>query len=311
MSELGKKRVWIALVLLICGCSESPGGTSNAMDAASQGADASMVDDAVLDSSMPVDATVVADAVEDFAMAADTAPPPVADSAVVADGGTMTPADMMDPPENVLFVGNSFTFWMDGLDVHLAAFHAAAGLEGDFGADAVVRGGASLEVMWERTRARQRIESGEFDVVVLQEDIPETDVETFFVYARRFVELIRATGARPVLFMAWNYDRLGWISMDEIAAAHVTIATELDVEIVPAGLAWQRAAAARPALSMYDDDAEHPSINGVYLNTCVVFSRLFGRTPVGNAYRPRQEGGINDEDALFLQTMAWETLSEN
>lgn len=288
------KRLWLVLACAAYGCTGESGDSANSMDAA-RAPDGTIAADASLGERV--------DAATDDARVVDAGAP--MDSGMEADGGTM-PATA----QSVLFVGNSFTFWMDGLDTHLAAFHGASGTQGTLETDAVVRGGASLEVMWERTPARRRIENGSFDVVVLQEDIPETDVETFFVYARRFVETIRAAGGRPVLFMAWDYARLGWISMDEIAEAHLTIAAELEVEVVPAGLAWQRAATARPALSMYDQDEEHPSIHGVYLNTCVVYARLFGESPIGNAYRPAQEGGVTDADALFLQTIAWETVND-
>ncbi len=34
----------------------------------------------------------------------------------------------------------------------------------------------------------------------------------FREYARKFVEDARRHGARPVLYMTWEYDRLSWIS---------------------------------------------------------------------------------------------------
>ena len=282
------------------------GGGDSAVEVSdpSDGApDAATPDPATPDAATPDAATP--DAATTDAAASDAA----ASDAAIPDGGGMNSPEVPVIPESVLFVGNSFTFWMDGLDTHLPALRASSDNMEPFAADSVVRGGASLEVMWARTNARRRIANGGFDVVVLQEDIPETDVESFFTYARLFVEAVRAAGARPVLFMAWNYERLGWISMAEIAEAHDTIAAELEVEVAPAGLAWQRAATARPALSMYDDDDEHPSIHGVYLNACVVYARLFGESPVGLGYRPDQEGGISDMDALFLQNIAWETVA--
>ena len=81
--------------------------------------------------------------------------------------------------------------------------------------------------------------------VVLQGDIPYSDVDTFQENARNLVEAIRETGAEPILFMAWPYERLGWITMDEIAQAHADIATELDVDVAPVGLAFQRASQER------------------------------------------------------------------
>jgi len=211
------------------------------------------------------------------------------------------------PPTRVLFIGNSFTFWNDGLETHVEALRAGTG-DNTFETYEETQGGASLEVMWDRSNARNRIEQGGFDVVVLQEDIPETSVESFYTYARLFDEAIRESGAIPVFFMAWDYDRLNWISMDEIANAHWTIAEELDIEVAPVGLAWKRAAEERPSLDMYGGDLEHPSIHGTYLAATTIYSVLFHESPVGLTYTPTQQGGVSQEEAAFLQGVAWDEL---
>jgi hypothetical protein len=220
------------------------------------------------------------------------------------------PTATREPSDTMLFVGNSFTYWNGGLDLHMARLAGTAHPPRVIQADAVVQGGASLETMWEDTDARKRIRGGDYDVVVLQEDIPETDTDTFHRYVRKFVAAIRATGAEPVLFMAWSYERLGWITMEEIAQAHRDIATELGVDVAPVGLAWQRAMEERPALDMYDADREHPSICGTYLAVNVVYATVFGRNPVGLAYLPSEGGGVTAEEAAFLQRVAWETVQE-
>lgn len=118
-----------------------------------------------------------------------------------------------------------------------------------------------MELLWKDADVRDEIREG-YDVVVLQEDVPETDVETFHEYARRFEKVIRETGADPVLFMAWSYERLAWISQAEIAQAHRDIARELGVDVAPVGLAWQRVMEERPDLDLFAPDREHPSMHG-------------------------------------------------
>ena len=211
------------------------------------------------------------------------------------------------PPTSALFIGNSFTFWHDGLETHVEALRASTG-DSTFEADEETQGGASLEVMWNQSDARSRIEQGGFDVVVLQEDIPETSVESFHTYARLFDGVIRESGAQPVFFMAWDYDRLDWISMKEIADAHWTIAQELDIEVAPVGLAWKRAAEERPSLDMYGGDDEHPSIHGTYLAASTIYTVLFQQSPVGLTYTPDQQGGVSEEEAAFLQGVAWDEV---
>ena len=165
--------------------------------------------------------------------------------------------------------------------------------------------GAFLKSLWTRPDARRAIAAGPYDVVVLQEDLPETNVEDFREHARLFVAEVRKAGARPVLLMAWAYQRLGWINMDGIASAHRAAAAELEADVAPVGLAWQRASELRPDLNLYAPDREHPSIHGTYLATAVVYASIFDRSPSGFSYSPPAVVG---NDGQFLQNVAWETV---
>jgi hypothetical protein len=210
-------------------------------------------------------------------------------------------------PRKILFIGDSFTYAQGGLDNHFAKLAASASPPLVVSTSRAVAGGAFLKVLWEMKTPVTAIDTGNFDVVVLQDDIPETNVDYFRQYARMFVEETRKHNGRPVLFMAWAYQRLGWISMQEIARAHRQLAQELNVDVAPAGLAWQQSTADRPSLEMYDVDREHPSIYGTYLATCVVYATLYGRNPSGLAYVP---SGISPEVAAFLQRTASQTVQD-
>jgi len=133
----------------------------------------------------------------------------------------------------------------------------------DLDADMVVKMGASLEEIWEHSNAREKISKGDYDVVILQGDIPATDswnisnsAEMFHEYVRKFNAEIKEAGAETVLFMQWPYEQYGLkpITIEEIDQAHHDIAAELGVEVAPVGLAWQRVMEERPQLDMYDDD---------------------------------------------------------
>ena len=210
-------------------------------------------------------------------------------------------------PPRILFIGDSFTYAQGGLDTHLGKLAAAATPPLIVTTGRAVAGGAPLKRLWELPEARNAINTGAYDVVVLQEDIPETSVDNFRQYARMFVDEVRKNHGRPVLFMAWAYQRLGWISMQEIADAHRRLGRELNVDVAPVGLAWHQAGRQRPSLDMYGPDREHPSIAGTYLATCVVYATVYGNDPTGFKYVP---AGVNAEDATFLQKVAWQTVQD-
>ena len=220
---------------------------------------------------------------------------------------------VVQKPSRILFVGNSFTFWRGGLWTHMKQLSDAMTPPLSYETSAVVRGGASLEVMWNRTDATEQIATGNWDVVILQEDIPETNVESFRKYSRMFVQAVREVGARPILFMAWEYDRLDWISLDEIIAAHREMSTELQVEVAPVGLAWRNSRLANPDLDMYARDREHPSVAGMYLSLMVIEATISGADPRSRDPEPLPIRGLkrlNQEGTEFLRGIAHQSINE-
>ena len=229
---------------------------------------------------------------------------------VIAAGGCSSTSTSLNtkPPHRVLFVGNSFTYYNGGLETHVKQLALAAAPKRNFETERATKGGATLKILDGLPFVHEKIRSGDYDVVVLQEDIPELkehNAEPFFEYARKFNREIRNSGGRTVLFMAWPYERLNWLSQKEIARAHHGIAKDLNVPVAPVGLAFQRSLAARPELSMLGRDKEHETIHGTYLAACVIHATLFGISPVGLGYHP---AGVSADEAKFLQRIAWETI---
>jgi hypothetical protein len=154
------------------------------------------------------------------------------------------------PPHKVLFIGDSLTYYQGGIYTHLEKLAAAARLAVSVTADKSVFGGAFLRRLWDLQAPVNAIGAGAYDAVVLQEDLPETNIADFHEYARRFVAEIRKTRARPILLMAWAYPRLGWISMEQIASAHRDAARELSEDVAPVALVAGRGGRSPDAQSL-------------------------------------------------------------
>ena len=213
-------------------------------------------------------------------------------------------------PMRLLFVGNSLTYYNGGLENHVRLLAASATPPRLVEADRATQGGATLRTLHGLARVHERIRTGRYDRVILQDDIPEFPehrIDPFDEFVRLFHSEIRATGARTVLFMAWPYERLGWISLESIAEAHHRIGAELGLPVAPVGLALRRSLEARPGLPMLGPDGEHESLHGTYLAACVIYSTVFEANPVGLPYHPE---GVSAEEAAFLQTIAWQSRSK-
>jgi hypothetical protein len=215
-------------------------------------------------------------------------------------------------PDSILFVGNSLTFFNDGVEQHVAALTASEDPPREIIADASTMGGATLRDHVEMDEhfygAVDAIKEGGHDVVVLQDDIPEYvehDVAPFIEYARLFDQAIKDAGAETVFFMAWPYEPLDWVSLDEIVAAHRQVEGELGARVAPVGVAMANALAERPDLAMLGPDAAHESLAGTCLAAAVIYATLYDQSPEGLPYHPAD---LSADDAAFLQRVAWETV---
>ena len=215
-------------------------------------------------------------------------------------------SSMAEVPGSVLMVGNSFTFWNEGLwgplEQGLRSWSAEATVR------ACMRGGASLEVQWGREKVQRWIRSGEHEVVVLQGDIPEASVASFEEHAGLLIALCREHGAEPVLLETWDYERLAWCSLEEIMAAHERVASEHGVRVIPVGEAWGLARARRPELDLYDRDDEHPNLRGSYLALVLTHAVLTGARGDGLLPVPEAWSALAPEDAAWLRALADEVL---
>lgn len=223
--------------------------------------------------------------------------------------GCKTQEDAITPaPRKILFVGDSFTAANGGIATHVKQLAASAPAPRAIIADIDTKGGATLKILRGRQSVHDKIRTGGYDLVVLQDDLPEYKehvVTPFFENARLFNEEIRAAGSRTALFMAWPYERLNWIGLPEIVQAHRELVRELKIPVAPVGSAFARALAERPSLSMLGGDKEHETIHGTYLAACVIYATMYGETPVGFGYCPK---GVSTEEAGFLQRIAWEAV---
>jgi hypothetical protein len=185
----------------------------------------------------------------------------------------------------VLFVGNSLTFF--GNLPQIVSIIAKDGNTRLITRKSVA-GGATLSEHWRGEKGlttREMIESGNFDIVVLQEHslgaIEEPD--TLLKYVRLFSDLIKKKRARPCLFCTWAQEDAPQ-QQEAINNVYSKAAEENGAEIVPAGNAWALARKLRPEIRLYDTDSSHPSDLGTLLTACVFVEVLIHQLPYNIPY---------------------------
>jgi hypothetical protein len=211
-------------------------------------------------------------------------------------------------PERILFIGNSHTGRHGGMDWLVGNFVAAEALPRPYEAERRTSSGVTLEYHLQNG-APQRIRRGDWDVVVLQEYLPGIEGETiepFLDHARRLDAIVAGTGAETVYYMTWPQGRGEWATLDDFVTAHRRVEAELGARIAPVGVAMARVQVERPDLVLIDADEIHATWAGAYLGAAVIYATLFDRSPEGLDYTL----GLSPEDAAYLQTAAWDTVTD-
>lgn len=231
-----------------------------------------------------------------------------------------------EPARSLIWVGNSYYYFNNGIHRFMNGFSSAAGKDSRIRSVLVGIGGSGID--WHDVdgylRPGSRMGSysfvgdnevvfnkpgRQFDTVIIM-DCSQCPIhpqlkEVFREYAKKHADASRQHGVRPVLFMSWAYKDVPTMTQ-ELADAYVSVANEVDAFVIPAGLAFAKAVAKRPALELYQPDKRHPTVAGSYLAAGTSFAALTGKSPVGSSYL----GGLDADTAKFLQEVAWETVQE-
>ncbi len=223
-------------------------------------------------------------------------------------------------PGKALFIGNSYTyFWNLSTLVELMA--EAKGI--DLKTRHSTSGGVSLGMHWRGERGLQsvqRIESGEYDAVVLQDHSMRAlqYPDSLLHFGRQFIDKVKESGARPYVYLTWSR-KWNPLMQEQITKMYQQLADEQVATVVPVGIAWELARTLRPEIELYDADGSHPSFMGAYLTACVFFAVLTGQSPVGLPNRLKQKDEFGEDlylmilppnDAQFFQEVAEKVVKQ-
>lgn len=245
-----------------------------------------------------------------------------------AGSATGTPplvqAASANPPRSVLYVGNSFMYYnngLHGLTLRIAQA-AAGGKAAAHRATLLTIGGAGLD--WHDLESYLRPDGlgrysfvgdnevrfnppgRQYDTVVLMDcsQCPVHPVlsKIFFDYVRRHSATARAKGVEPMLLMTWAYADKPDMTQG-LADAYTEAGRQNRAHVIPAGLAFAASMAVRPDINLYVPDKRHPSLAGSYLAAATLVASVWNVNPVGSTFT----AGLPADVARHLQQVAWDT----
>jgi len=203
----------------------------------------------------------------------------------------------------VLFVGNSFTFYNQGVDYHLQKMLEADLSSSDsnnYVIQKIAFSSYTLEDHFNDSRTIDKIKNEGWDIVVLQEQStrPINNPDLFLEYASKLDSIIKVIKSRTALFMTWA-PKASPGDINTIAASYQSVGSKINAQLVPVGLVWNDFQKAHPEINLYFTDNKHPSLYGTYLAACVFYTYLFKKNIIINDYLPT---GMTSSDAIQIRT---------
>lgn len=226
-------------------------------------------------------------------------------------------------PASILYVGNTFLSFNNGIGWHVSRIHASASPSRRLRATSASITGGGLG--WHDVDSYFRpnaVGSYSFDEannivfndntrlfdVVLMMDCSQCPIHpdlqaSFHAFARKHSDTVRRHGAKPAFLMTWAYEDRPDMTA-RLAEAYTIAGNDNDALVIPVGLAFAGALAKRPDVRLHMDDRRHPTLAGTYLAACTVYAALFGRSPpiLGHS------ASLDELTAKHLQAIALEAL---
>jgi len=228
-------------------------------------------------------------------------------------------------PNKILFVGNSFSFYNNGISNEVANLVRAKGLwnpeKNNYRLMTLSGGKLDEHSKFLSTFLEQK--NINWDLVVLQEystgPIIDEKKSKFRAATKKLVKDIEASDSHASLFMTWAYQHQPEM-IESLSTAYQSLGKELNIPVFPVGIAFSKAQLKHPEILLLVPDVlgvkngevtytktwKHPSPNGSYLAACVFYSVLYGESAEGNPYTATLPAHI----AQKLQKTAWETVTE-
>ena len=230
----------------------------------------------------------------------------------------------VDNPKSVLFIGNSFFYYNNGVHkpvLGMVKVNASLGKGHRF--RNITINSSSLE--WHDVESYvtnkkigsfsitssnkyKRYDPEKYQLAVMMDcsqcPIHEDRKDLFNFYVDQHSNTLRKNGVEPSLLMTWAYKDVPEM-IDGLSSAYISAGNRNEAMVFPAGLAFQLAQDEIPDIDLYTPDKRHPSKAGTYLMAAVIYSSIYNDSPIGNSY----DYGLGQETQTRLQEIAWAALN--
>lgn len=196
------------------------------------------------------------------------------------------PCTLSAEVKRVLIIGNSYTFYNKLPDaLETLSRKTAYPLE----VDSYTAGAMSLHgflTMPQHAKARQLLESGKYDWVILQDQsqTPAYKPDETLSAVQRWADIAKQHDTRVMLFLTWAHaSRQGnrYQPMQDMqertSTTYCRAALASRARVAPVGEAWAAWYRRNPDMPLHGKDCSHPNAMGTYLAACVLHAAITGK----------------------------------
>ncbi len=191
----------------------------------------------------------------------------------------------------ILFIGNSYTYF-NALPVIVKSLSEAKGHKVRVDSYAVAAT-TLMDYMINpaHARCRELVKTGGFDYVILQDQsqTPYFTPERTLIYGKQWCDLVKQSGAKPVLFITWAHAKSSKNGRMEplanmqngLTTTYSQLAKQTGALTAPVGEAWRLWHKKFPTNPLHSRDGSHPNTLGSYMAACVIYGAIWKESPEG------------------------------
>ena len=193
--------------------------------------------------------------------------------------------------EEILFVGNSFTFYWN-LPSVIQEMSDERNL--NWNVTQSTAGGATLKQHWlgeKNLKSKKLIEENLFSRIIFQDHSmnPIIAIDSTKKYYTQFKDLIPSS-TKTYFYSTWMYPKMDdpnrdLLKKNPIETNLINSGINKSSMLLLVGKAFDRFRSKYPEHKLLGDDMKHQSANGTYLAACVIFSTLSNQSAKGLTYR--------------------------
>ena len=199
-------------------------------------------------------------------------------------------SQMMEPVNEpnivkILFIGNSLTFFNDGVDFHVGEFYDNGEINVLSSTSRATSPGFSLADHLGSPATMNKINSEDWDYIVLQENgiVATTNPDEMIASVTTFKNILDATSSKVFFYLTWAYDGEPQMT-NELLDAYTEASAMTGYKIIPVGLGWRDFQQENNGTNLLGPDGVHPSMEGTYFASAMLFKALSNQDVNSNPY---------------------------